>query len=154
LSLKGSRYPQLLPLGNVEFCTFPCLSVSHSADDIHYCFPHLFYLIFKSIIFCISSSLCYLNVSTQNKLFLIGQIFMRFITVNRVQLCEPIGLFMRWIFLHSFVSLNYLSEPDIINYTSSSVMAVERRKVMTDWHITVATIQEQVCGILHSNNSY
>jgi hypothetical protein len=68
---------------------------------------------------------------------------MRFITVNQVQLYEPIGLFMRWIFLHSCVSLNYLSEPDIIKYTSSSVMAVERSKVMTDWHISVATIQER-----------
>jgi hypothetical protein len=79
---------------------------------------------------------------------------MRFITVNQVQQYEPIGLFMRWIFLHSFVSLNYLSEPDIIKYTSSSVTAVERSKVMTDWHISVAAIQEQVCGILHSNNGY
>ena len=80
--------------------------------------------------------------------------FVRFITVNQVQLYKPIGLFMRWIFLNCFVSRNYLSEPDIINYTSSSVMAVERSKVMTDWHISVATIQEQVCGILFSNNSY
>ena len=79
---------------------------------------------------------------------------MRFITVNQVQLYEPIDLFMRWIFLHSFVSLNYLFEPDVIKYTSSSVMAVERRKVITDWHIRVAAIQEQVCVILHSNIGY
>ena len=79
---------------------------------------------------------------------------MRFITVNQVQLYKPIALFMSWIFLHSFVNLYYLSEPDIIKYTSSSVMAGERSKVMTHWHISVATIQEEVCEILHSNSGY
>jgi len=79
---------------------------------------------------------------------------MRVITINQVQLYESIGLVMRWISLYSFISLNYFSEPDITNYTSSSVMAVERSKVTTDWRITVATIKEQVCGILHSNYSY